>query len=162
MPVPVRLAVCAVVLACSMTSAFATVRITEDGGGQIGDYVEAYTTLKSRGEKVVVDGDCLSACTLLLGIVPSGQMCATARARFGFHAAWNPDAKGDPVTSENGTRALWHFYPKAVRAWITRHGGLSPRMAYLYGRDLLGIIPLCDRPGQTRGVQARAHGVSPL
>ena len=72
------------------TPAFATVRIANDPGGQIGPYLEKLATLRSSGESVVIDGPCLSACTMLLGVIPRDRICVTARAQLGFHAAWNP------------------------------------------------------------------------
>jgi hypothetical protein len=145
---------CAAVLASSVMSASAMVRIGEDRGGQIGHYQKTFAMFRSSGERVVVDGNCLSACTLVLGIVPHAQLCATARARFGFHSAWTPDSTGHPITSRVGTEALWDIYPTAVQHWITRHGGLSPKMIYLQGRDLGGIVARCDPPERridTRG-----------
>jgi hypothetical protein len=120
-------------------------RITGDRGGQIGHYLETFATLRSSGERVVVDGNCLSACTLVLGVVPREHICATRHARFGFHAAWVPGANGRPVTSQAGTQALWDTYPDSVQRWITRHGGLSRHMIFLQGRDLAAIVPSCER-----------------
>jgi hypothetical protein len=139
---------CIAFLTCVASPALATMRIYEDHGGQIGQYLQAFCELRSSGENVVVDGNCLSACTLLLGAIPRGRICATERARFGFHAAWMPDANGRPVTSGMGTQALWDSYPGSVRRWINRHGGLSRRMIYLQGRELTDIVPICDRPEQ--------------
>jgi hypothetical protein len=68
------------VLASSLTPAHATMRIAEDRGGQIGHYLQAFAMLRSSGEDVVVDGNCLSACTLVLGIIPHSRICATPRA----------------------------------------------------------------------------------
>ena len=129
----------------SVTSASATMRISEDRGGQIGHYLQAFTSLRSSGENVVIDGNCLSACTLVLGLVPRDRVCATPRARFGFHAAWMPDRDGRPVTSPLGTQALWNIYPTSVQRWISRHGGLSRKMIFLQGRELDGIVASCDR-----------------
>jgi hypothetical protein len=70
-------------------------------------------------------------------------VCATERARFGFHAAWMPDRDGRPVTSTMGTRALWNIYPTSVRRWINNHGGLSRHMIFLEGDDLSGIVRAC-------------------
>ena len=134
----------AAVAALSVTSASATMRIAEDRGGQIGHYLQAFTELRSSGESVVIDGNCLSACTLVLGLVPRERVCATQRARFGFHAAWMPDRDGRPVTSPLGTEALWNIYPASVRRWISRHGGLSRKMIFLHGRELDGIVASCD------------------
>src|SRR5499426_1120865 len=149
----------AAVLALSITSASATMRITDDRGGQIGRYLEAFTTVRSSGERVVVDGNCLSACTLVLGLVPHERICATHRARFGFHAAWMPDRDGRPVTSPLGTQALWGIYPASVRRWITRHGGLSRKMIFMQGSDLNGIIASCDR--DTRDQTRSARSITP-
>src|SRR3974390_582654 len=152
------IAFCALVLALSVTSASATMRISEDRGGQIGQYLQAFATLRSSGENVVIDGNCLSACTLVLGLVPRDRICATEHARFGFHAAWMPDRDGRPVTSPLGTQALWNIYPATVRRWINRHGGLSRRMIFLQGRELDGIVARCDRGPryQTRSAQPLA------
>jgi hypothetical protein len=143
----------AAVLALSMTSASATMRISEDRGGQIGRYLEAFASVRSSGERVVVDGNCLSACTLVLGVVPRERICATQRARFGFHAAWMPDRDGRPVTSPLGTQALWSIYPVSVRRWISRHGGLSRKMIFMQGQDLYGIVASCDGREQMRSAR---------
>jgi|SRR5690349_3020898 len=148
----------AAVAVLSVTSASATMRISEDRGGQIGQYLQAFSVLRSSGESVVIDGNCLSACTLVLGLVAHEKVCATSRARFGFHAAWMPDRDGRPVTSPLGTQALWNIYPASVRRWINRHGGLSRKMIFLQGRELGGIVASCDRgvPDQTRSARRLA------
>lgn len=147
----------AIVVTLSVTSASATMRISEDRGGQIGHYLQTFAALRSTGENVVIDGNCLSACTLVLGLVPREKICATQHARFGFHAAWMPDNNGRPVTSPLGTQALWDIYPPSVRRWISSHGGLSRKMIYLQGRALGGIVASCDRDvrPQTRSAQRR-------
>ncbi len=144
----------ALLLGAGMTPASATMRIAQDRGGQIGHYLQAFAMLRSTGERVVIDGDCLSACTLVLGMIPRRQMCVTDRAVFGFHAAWMPDRDGRPVTSNMGTRALWNVYPPSVRHWIAGHGGLSRRMIYLQGHELAAIVPSCSAP---RHLQARSY-----
>ena len=139
------LLLCAALLVCGVSSASATMRIAEDRGGQIGQYLQSYAAVRESGERVIIDGNCLSACTLVLGLIPNERICATSRARLGFHAAWMPDDRGRPVTSALGTQALWKIYPDAVRHWINRHGGLSRHMIYLEGRSLTGIVASCDR-----------------
>jgi hypothetical protein len=151
------LLLCAALLASAVAPASATMRISEDRGGQIGRYLESFASLRSSGERVVIDGNCLSACTLVLGMVPRDRICVTRRARLGFHAAWMPDAEGRPVTSAMGTQALWNVYPGSVRHWISRHGGLSRHMIYLQGRDLARIVPICG----TENVEAQSQRVPP-
>jgi hypothetical protein len=148
------LLLCAALLASGVTSASATMRIAEDRGGQIGHYLQAFAMLRSSGERVVVDGNCLSACTLVLGLIPRSHMCVTERARFGFHAAWMPDGDGRPVTSPMGTQALWKIYPDSVRRWISQHGGLSRKMIYLQGRELTGIVASCEPSTQRANVRS--------
>ena len=152
----------AAVLALSATSASATMRIAEDRGGQIGHYLQAFTTVRSSGESVIVDGNCLSACTLVLGLVPRERICATQRARFGFHAAWMPDRDGRPVTSPLGTQALWSIYPTSVRRWINRHGGLSRKMIFMQGHDLNGIVASCERDSREQARSVRRLSPSPV
>ena len=148
----------AVALLASVTPASGAMRISEDRGGQIGHYLQAFATVRASGERVIIDGNCLSACTLVLGLIPRNRMCATNRARLGFHAAWMPDAEGKPVTSAMGTRALWNAYPQRVRHWIAKRGGLSRKMIYMQGSDLHSFVPSCERaaPPSVRRANARS------
>jgi hypothetical protein len=130
--------------AAGVSSASATVRITGDAGGQIGPYLQNLAALRSSGERVIIDGPCLSACTMVLGVIPRDRICVTSRARLGFHAAWHPAENGRAVPSQGGTQLLLAVYPPHVRSWIARHGGLSPRMLYLYGRELAAMYPTCQ------------------
>ena len=152
----------AAVVALSGTSASATMRISEDRGGQIGHYLDAFATVRTSGERVIVDGNCLSACTLVLGVVPRERICATSRARFGFHAAWMPDRDGRPITSPLGTQALWSIYPVSVRRWILRHGGLSRKMIFMQGSELNGIVASCDRDTHDQARSARSITPRPV
>ncbi|MEA2936775.1 MAG: hypothetical protein QOG83_2283 [Alphaproteobacteria bacterium] len=133
----------AVLAALPVSCAFATVRIVSDAGGQIGPYLESLVALRGSGERVIIDGPCLSACTLILGVIPRERICVTSRARLGFHAAWHPGEKGRPITSRGGTQLLMDIYPQNVKRWIARKGGLSPRMVFLYGRELASMYQTC-------------------
>ena len=102
-------------------------RISDDVGGRIGHYVETYSQVRQTGERVVIDGACLSACTLVLGIVPRDRICVTRRATLGFHAAWMPGPEGKPVPSAVGTQALWELYPQHVKRWLPGQPGAADR-----------------------------------
>ncbi len=134
----------AVYAVLAVSSASATVRISSDPGGQIGPYLENLVALRGSGEHVVIDGPCLSACTMLLGVIPRDHICATRNARLGFHAAWHPDENGRPIVSRGGTQLLMDVYPQRVRNWIARRGGLTQRMIYMSGRDLAAVVPSCQ------------------
>jgi len=152
----------AAIAALTVTSASATMRIAEDRGGQIGQYLQAFASVRSSGETVVIDGNCLSACTLVLGLVPRERICATERARLGFHAAWMPDRDGRPVTSPLGTQALWSIYPASVRRWINQHGGLSRKMIFMQGHEINGIVASCDRNPRYQTRSARRLAPQPV
>src|SRR5215475_3156142 len=133
----------AATISLSVSSASATVRIVSDYGGQIGPYLEQLAALRHSGERVVIDGPCLSACTMVLGVIPRDRICVTPRARLGFHAAWNPGGDGAPIVSRGGTQLLMEVYPQHVRQWINRRGGLKQRMVFLTGRELASMYRTC-------------------
>jgi hypothetical protein len=133
----------AVFLALMAGGASAAVRISNDPGGQIGPYLDNFAMLRNSGQKVIIDGPCLSACTMVLGIVPRERICVTSRAKLGFHAAWNPAANGRVVLSHAGTKALWDIYPGHIRAWLSKRGGLKSKMIYLSGAELAAMYPPC-------------------
>jgi hypothetical protein len=133
----------AVFLALMAGGASAAVRISNDPGGQIGPYLDNFAMLRNSGQKVIIDGPCLSACTMVLGIVPRDRICVTSRAKLGFHAAWNPAANGRVVMSHAGTKALWDIYPSHIRSWLSKRGGLKTKMIYLSGSELSAMYPPC-------------------
>ena len=133
----------AVLAASAVSHASAAVRIKADPGGQISPYLESLVALRASGERVIIDGPCLSACTMVLGVIPHNRICVTPRARLGFHAAWHPGEDGRPVTSREATQLLMKIYPQHVRDWITRHGGLTARMMYLRGSELAAMYQTC-------------------
>lgn len=133
----------AVVLLAGIAASHAAVRIAEDRGGRIGTYVDRYESLRSSGEQVVIDGLCASACTIILGAVPSSRICVTSRATLGFHAAWDVGARGRVVTNREATRMLYAMYPMRVQRWIARHGGLTRHMIFLRGTQLASMYRPC-------------------
>ena len=134
----------AVFTALSVSSASAAVRITSDTGGQIGPYLEQLMAIRESGQRVVIDGPCLSACTLVLGVIPRERICVTRRARLGFHAAWHHGENGRPATNRGGTQLLMAVYPAQVKSWIAKRGGLTREMKYLTGRELASMYPTCQ------------------
>lgn len=149
--------------ALSCTPGSATVVIAGDNGGLMEDYVNRFREVRRSGDTVVIDGTCMSACTMVLGLVPRDRICATPNAVLGFHAAWQYDNSGTRTVSPSGTRELMRTYPPAIRAWIVRQGGLKPGMMLLRGRDLAAIVPPCGyvlaaemQPARIRAVR-RPH-----
>src|SRR5262245_6786416 len=123
--------------------ALADVRILSSGGGSVGEYLDFFAKVRQSGERVVIDGPCLSACTLVLSSVPRKRVCVTSRAVLGFHAPFLVDDKGRTLRSREITQAVNAAYPSNVRAWIKRHGGLTPKTILLKGRELNALVPRC-------------------
>ena len=94
-----RLAVIKLVMVTAALSAAiaplrAEVRILASPGGQVGPFLDLFDRVRESGERVVIDGPCLSACTLVLSTVPNERICVTRRAVLGFHAARSTGAAG--------------------------------------------------------------------
>lgn len=130
------------IAACSTASA--SIRITNDPGGEVSAYISKYHHIRDSGQRVVIDGACLSACTLVTGIVPRDRICVTGRAMLGFHAAsYYDDVSRRLVPTRAGSRLVMSFYPAEIRTWINRHGGLTPRLITLRGRELAAMYQPC-------------------
>src|SRR6201981_1834896 len=97
--------------------ALADYRITRDHGGEIKSYEAKYEHLRDKGERVIIDGICNSACTLVLGIVPLNRICVTPKASLGFHEAYFDKSWtfGIKLTSYAGTADLVSYYPDSVK-----------------------------------------------
>jgi hypothetical protein len=129
---------------CAKSSRPSYIRLADDPGGLIIAYQQRFEQARSCGERVVIDGDCLSACTLATGIVPHDRLCVTPRAVLGFHAAWHPTPFGGRAVSPDATRFMMESYPANIRDWIDRHGGLTPNMIFLRGQELVEMLPTCS------------------
>lgn len=125
------------------TPASAEIRIIQSPGGRVGPFLDLFEQVRESGERVVIDGPCLSACTLVLSIVPGERICVTKRALLGFHAARSVDRRGRFYAEPEASEVVLQAYPGPVRDWISRHGGLTSRLLVLKGRDLAAIYRRC-------------------
>ena len=121
----------------------AEVRILASPGGQVGPFLDLFDRVRASGERVVIDGPCLSACTLVLSTVPNERICVTRRAVLGFHGARSIDRRGRMYAEPEASKEVLAAYPMAVRNWISRRGGLTSRLLLLRGRELAAIYPSC-------------------
>ena len=128
----------------------AAFRIEDDMGGLLGDYIQKFSAIRKSGERVIIDGRCYSACTLVTGIVPRRKICVTARATLGFHAAHSSYGLGNSGGDYAATRALYNLYPGYIKAWLNQHGGLRTNTIILGGRDLLQIYSACPQNADSR------------
>jgi hypothetical protein len=133
----------AVLCALALSPAHAEVRILASPGGEVGPFLDLFERVRDTGERVVIDGPCLSACTLVLSVVPNDRICVTRRAILGFHAARSVDRRGRMYAEPEASELVLEAYPAAVRGWISRRGGLTSHLLLLRGRELAAIYPRC-------------------
>ena len=137
-------AIALAIMLCAIASpAQADVRIIASPGGEVGPFLDLFERVRASGERVVIDGPCLSACTLVLSTVPNDRICVTRRAVLGFHAARSIDRRGRVYAEPEASKLVLQTYPAPVRGWISRRGGLTSRMLLLRGRELAAIYPSC-------------------
>jgi hypothetical protein len=133
----------AALLLVGLGASHAAVRITNDRGGRIGNYLDKFQRLRSSGESVMIDGLCASACTLVLGAVPHSKICVTSRATLGFHAAYDFGINGRIIANPEATTMLYSMHPARVQQWIAARGGLAPQMIFLRGKQLQAMYQPC-------------------
>ena len=133
----------AAALSALAAPALAEIRILESPGGQVGPFLDLFEEVRQSGERVVIDGPCLSACTLVLSMVPSERICVTRRAVLGFHAARSVDRRGRTYAEPEASQLVLEAYPAPVRFWIESRGGLSSRLLLLRGRELASMYRRC-------------------
>ena len=141
-PAFARAIVLAVLCALALP-ARAEVRILASPGGQVGPFLDLFERVRDSGERVVIDGPCLSACTLVLSMVPGERICVTRRAILGFHAARSMDRRGRMYAEPEASALVLQTYPSDVRSWITQRGGLTSHVLLLRGRELAAFYPTC-------------------
>src|SRR5215468_11737672 len=66
------------------------IRLHNDHGGLLTAYRDRFIQARENGERVVIDGMCMAACTLAVGLLPRGRVCVTPEAVLGFQSAWKP------------------------------------------------------------------------
>jgi hypothetical protein len=141
-----KLRTCLVAMVLCLSTALpaaADIRIVGSPGGRVGPFLEIFERIRQSGERVIIDGPCYSACTLVLSMLPRERICVTRRATFGFHGARSIDDYGRLRAEPQASRIVLASYPADVRRWIERRGGLSSRLLLLRGRELAAMFPIC-------------------
>jgi hypothetical protein len=118
-------------------------RITADYGGRIDRYIADLSRVRQEGEKVIVDGPCLSACTLILAMLPRESVCSTPFGLFGFHSAWYEN-EGKPAYAKEASRLIWNMYPKDIQNKLIAlnwTGDEHPEMIYVQAQTM---VNRCD------------------
>src|SRR5262245_3799896 len=99
------LAIC-LVLALGVLPVRADYRILGSPGGEVGSFVRLFSAMRDSGERIIIDGPCLSACTLVLSTIPKERICVTRRAVLGFHGARLVDSDGNQYLASREINAM--------------------------------------------------------
>lgn len=118
--------------------------ITTDMGGPLDQRFALIEDLRQRGEAVRITGDCMSACTLYLGLA---QTCVAPAAQLGFHAP-STRLPGIPLTAaefERQTQRMAAVYPAILRDWFLTEARYATQSVYvLTGAQLIAMgYPAC-------------------
>lgn len=127
----------------------APTRISMDLGGGVFKYITDYSEARARHTRFVLDGWCVSACTLITGEIPNNRICVTPYAKLAFHAAFITSPDGSRVFSAEGTDVLWRVYPEWVRQFLRKNGWESPTvdqptLIWMEAKDLQVAYKTCS------------------
>ncbi len=107
------------VLAAILSGCLQTSEFGADNGGNLRAYAAQVRALNALGAVKRLDGACISACTIFLGVK---NVCVTPSANLWFHAASSP---GTGDTSALGSLEVLSHYPPRVREWAIRTRALE-------------------------------------
>ncbi len=94
--------------------------IRNDRGGNLRERIALLETLRRQGRRAEIGGaECLSACTLYLGLPGS---CVHRRTVFGFHGPSHYGAPLPPGQFEFWSRQIADQYPEPLRSWYLETG----------------------------------------
>ena len=114
------------------------ITIYRDNGGKLGNYYMDFIAASKTDQRVRLDGDCVSACTMILGL--GDRVCATPHARLGFHKVREADGR---TISTGGTAMLRAMYPSSVQAWFDTHVTDDPNPVYMTSAEVSHYVRSC-------------------
>lgn len=96
--------------------------VRDNMGGDLLNYLMAAREALKEHKQIVIDGWCVSACSIVADRVRS-LVCITPNARFGFHKTWALVLRSDGAAySKPGFHKSWTYTP-ALQRWINKKGG---------------------------------------
>jgi hypothetical protein len=117
-----------------------------DPGGDVSTYLRMWDYVAQSGAVIVIDGACVSACTLVLAEVPADRICVTPRASLGLHQA--RDGQTGEVDKEVTLILQTTFYPAWLQEWIRAYeaanGELTVEVVYVRFDELSKHYRTCD------------------
>ena len=77
------------------------------------------------------------------------------------HAAFDFGAQGRAITNREATKMLYSMYPSQVQRWINQRGGLTSRMIYLRGKELMSMYHPCYLDAQASATKQAERSAGP-
>jgi len=84
--------------------------------------LNAFKAIEASGDDVEIRGKCLSACTLIIALIPRERFCFGETAWLGFHQAMLPNGVVSKETTQT-TELMFDSYPPDIRRWLSERGG---------------------------------------
>ncbi len=116
--------------------------VRNDHGGLISERSDEIAHLERTGQRVQIEGECLSACTMYLAL---RNTCVTRTTRLGFHAPQRGQQRLAASDFEYWSREVARHYPEPLKTWYMREGRLRQGGYYsIRGTELIRLgIPAC-------------------
>lgn len=115
------------------------IRITGiDPGGDVETYTRWWDRVAAADDTVVIDGACISACTIFLGKIAPERVCMTEKAVLGLHRV-----SGTPNDDDMTEIYVRMTYPKWIQDMIIARGPLKTWPMWFYPEDLWPNIQMC-------------------
>jgi hypothetical protein len=125
--------------------------VPTNGGGTISEFRAIFRHVRELGQNVVIDGNCYSACTMILVEIPAERICVMPNVSFGFHAPFDDeirDGRHVMVIDDSSTLMVLNWYPPPVHDWIVASGGLpapDKELLVLQGKELTKLYHPCTQ-----------------
>lgn len=138
----------AIVLAAGLPHRPTTTRISLNLGGSVLEFIEDFSNARENNTRYVLDGLCISACTMITGEIPPENVCVTPYAKLAFHAAFRQGPLGEREFSPEGTELIWRIYPEWVHEYLRKQGWQGPdkdqpTLIWLEAPELLNHYKAC-------------------
>jgi hypothetical protein len=116
-------------LALLLAAAPAAAEPRRDAGGSVLLRAAEIAVLEATGTPREIRGECLSACTMYLGL---STACFGRGARLGFHGPRMPGGLPmPPAAFEMASRLMAAHYPPRIAAWFLAEGRHVPGMVMI-------------------------------
>lgn len=126
------------------TPALSAKKIMFNPGGSLMEFIEHFNEDREAESKYVIDGLCISACTMITGLIEDENVCTTKRGVLAFHSVSFLGPFGSEHSRE-GTRILGQILPEKVRSMLkvrgfdVEAGDEHPDLIYIKASELYKV-----------------------